>query len=47
MYPIGIAKIGEIKPEIPVAKIKNIEVGINISIKIFANMETRDNTPVR
>ena len=45
--PNGTARSGEIKPKIPVTKIKNITVGINKRIKIFAGIETRDKTPVR
>ena len=46
MYPKGTAKNGEIKPSIPVIKLKSIVSGMNGKIKIFAGSETIDKMPV-
>jgi hypothetical protein len=47
MYPKNIESGRKINPVIPVIKMKNIAVGMNNNINIFAGIETKDKTPVR
>ena len=43
IYAKGIERIGEINPNIPTRKLKNIVSGISGRIKIFAGKETTVN----
>ena len=46
IVPNGKEITGDIKPNIPTRKLKNIVRGIMGKIKIFAGKETRDRMPV-